>query len=206
MRAKKVKTELRREQIIQAALDLIGIQGIQALSIVGIAERVGIVPSALYRHFKNKEEVLDGVLMLCKKRVLGNIAHVKKKTSDPLEQLQCLLIRQTRMLSENRAIPHVVFSDGVYTGPPDRKAKVAEIMAAFLAGIQDIITEGQQMGTIRGDVIPFAASVMFLGMIMPAAVISNVSEGIVDIPAHAETVWPMFLRCISNEKKDQDHN
>lgn len=47
---------------MQVALDLISVEGVPSLSIVGIAERVGIVPSALYRHFKSKDHVLDGVL------------------------------------------------------------------------------------------------------------------------------------------------
>jgi len=62
MRAQKTETGARQGQIIEAALELIDAEGVSALSIVGIAERVGIVPSALYRHFKSKEDVLDAVL------------------------------------------------------------------------------------------------------------------------------------------------
>jgi len=59
MRAQKTETEVRQEQIIEAALELIGAEGVGALNIAGIAEQVGIVPSALYRHFKSKDVVLD---------------------------------------------------------------------------------------------------------------------------------------------------
>lgn len=197
MRAQKTETEARQEQIIEAALELISSEGIYALSIAGIAERVGIVPSALYRHFRSKDDVLDGVLELLKRRLLNNVTHVRKQTPDALERLKFLLMRHARMLSENRAIPHVVFSDGVYTGHPERKAEVAKIITSYLDGIQKIIKEGKQKGTIREDVDPSTASVMFLGLILPAAVLWNVSEGGFDMIAHVENAWPAFVRCIA---------
>lgn len=196
MRAQKTETELRREQIVQAALELISSEGIQALSIAGIGERVGIVPSALYRHYKSKDDVLDGVLDLLKRGLIGNVAQVRKQTPDSLQRLRLLLMKQVHMLNENRAIPHIVFSDGIYTGHPERKAKVAEIIKSYLGRIQKIIEEGQQDGSISEDVVPDTVSVMFLGVILSAAVLWNVTEGRFDMIAHVEKAWPAFAECI----------
>jgi AcrR family transcriptional regulator len=207
MRAQKTETEVRQEQIIEAALELIGSEGVYALSIAGIAERVGIVPSALYRHFKSKDDVLDAVLDLIKRRLLVNVAEVREETPEALHRLRSLLMRHARMLSENRAIPHVVFSDGVYTGHLERKAKVAEIITSYLSEIQKILEEGKKEGTIREDVVPRTAAVMFLGMVLPAAVLWNVSGGKFDMLAHAENAWPAFARCITtNDLVMQGHN
>jgi AcrR family transcriptional regulator len=200
MRAQKIETELRQEQIVEAALELISTEGVYALSIVGIAERVGIVPSALYRHFRSKDDVVDAVLDLLKKRLLSNVTHVRKQTPDALERLQFLLLRHARLLTENRAIPHVVFSDGVYTGHPEGKAKVFEIITSYLDEIQKIIEEGKQHGTIREGVASSTAAVMFLGMILPAAVLWSVSGGDFDMIAHAENAWPAFVRGIAAKK------
>lgn len=203
MRARKIETELRQEQIVAAALDMISAEGVHALSIVGIAERVGIVPSALYRHFKGKDDVLDGVLALLERRLLRNVTQVRKQTPDALSRLRLLLMKQAQMLSENRGIPHIVFSDGIYTGHPERKAKVAEIMQSHLSRIQKIIEEGQQKGAIREDVAPTTAAVMFLGMILPAAVLGNLTEGGFDLIAHVEKAWPVFVRCIATNNRSQ---
>jgi AcrR family transcriptional regulator len=200
MRARKIGTELRQEQIIETALELIGTEGFSALSVARIAGRVGIAPSALYRHFKSKDNVLDAVLELIKRQLLVTVAQVSKETPEALQRLKSLLMRQARMLNENRAIPYVVFSDGVYTGHPERKAKVAEIITSYLGGIQNIIEEGMQNGAIREDVLPTTASIMFLGMILPAAVLSNVSQGRFDMITHAKNVWPAFAKCIAAKK------
>lgn len=180
---------------------MIGTSGVHSLNIVGIAERVGIVPSALYRHFDSKDDVLDGVLDLLKNRLLGNLRAVRKEGPDALCRLKSLLEKHARLLSENRAIPYVVFSDGIYTGHPDRKGKVGEIMTHYLEGIERIIEEGIQEGTIRGDVVPFSAAMMFLGMILPAAVFWNLTDGRIDIVEHTESVWPVFARTIAADQE-----
>ncbi len=190
MRASKTETEARQEQIVEAALELIGSEGVYALSIAGIAERVGIVPSALYRHFKSKDDVLDAVLEMLRTRLMHNIAAVRKETPGTLARLEALLLRHAGMLNEHRAIPHVVFSDGIYTGHPGRKAKVAAIITNYLHHIQEIIEEGKQEGSIRADVAPATASILFLGVILPAAILWNVSGGAFDVISHVEIAWP----------------
>lgn len=195
MRAKKRETEQRQEQIIEAALEIVGMEGVQALSIAGIADKIGIVPSAIYRHFKSKDEVLDGVLEILKSRLLDNVSQVRKKKTKSLQRLRDLLLLHARMIIENRALPHVVFSDSVYTGHPERKAKVADIILSYLAEIQQIIEDGRRDGSIRKDVAPTTASMMFLGMILPAAVLWNVTEGGFDMTSHTENAWSSFIRC-----------
>lgn len=197
MPAPKTQTLQRQEQIIQAALDQINDSGVTGLSIAGIAQRVGIVPSAIYRHFNSKDAVIDAVLDLIQQRLLANVAHVREQTPVPLQQLKQLFTRHTAMLNETRAIPHVVFSDAVYTGRPDRRTRVARIIFTYLKEVEAIIASGRQDGTIRKDVVPATAAVMFLGMIMPAAVLWNVTGGNFDMAAHEKNVWPAYERSIA---------
>ena len=197
MRAKKTHTELRKEQIVRATLDLIAAEGVQALSIAGIAQRVGIVPSAVYRHYKGKDELLEAVLDMLRARLQRNVASVRQRHEGALERLRALLMRHARMLAEHGAIPHVIFSDGMYSGHPERKSKVRDIMTGYLREVENIVREGQEDGTIRADIAPKATSVMFLGMILPAAVLWTVSEGEFDAVAHVKNAWPVFEKAIA---------
>jgi AcrR family transcriptional regulator len=60
------RRSLTREHVVTEALTLIGADGVAALSMRALATRLGVVPGALYRHVRNKEQlydlVLDGVL------------------------------------------------------------------------------------------------------------------------------------------------
>jgi AcrR family transcriptional regulator len=57
---------LTRERVIAEALMVISADGVDALTMRGLAGRLGVVPGALYRHVRSKEQlcdlVVDGVL------------------------------------------------------------------------------------------------------------------------------------------------
>jgi AcrR family transcriptional regulator len=53
---------LTREQVVAEALTVIGTGGMDALSMRTLAARLGVVPGALYRHVRNKEQLHDLVL------------------------------------------------------------------------------------------------------------------------------------------------
>lgn len=201
MSAQKVDTEIRQEQIVQAALDLIGSHGVQALSIASVAERVGLVPSGIYRHFKCKDDLLNATLDLIGKRLLSNVTLVSKETPDALERLRLLLMREIRLLLENQAIPHVVFSESIFTGSVDRKARVRAIITGYFQEVEKIVLEGQREGRLRGDVDPLTVALMFKGMVLPAIVLWKVTGGSVDIVRHAEAAWELFRAAVSGHRE-----
>jgi AcrR family transcriptional regulator len=53
---------LTRERVVAEALAIIGSDGVDALSMRALAARLGVVPSALYRHVRSKEQLQDLVL------------------------------------------------------------------------------------------------------------------------------------------------
>jgi AcrR family transcriptional regulator len=56
------RAPLTRDRVLRAAVDLADGTGIDALSMRKLAQTLGVVPMALYKHVANKEELLDGML------------------------------------------------------------------------------------------------------------------------------------------------
>jgi AcrR family transcriptional regulator len=60
------RPQLTRERVVAEALAVIAQDGAQALTMRGLAARLGVVPGALYHHVRNKQQLqdllLDGVL------------------------------------------------------------------------------------------------------------------------------------------------
>ena len=196
MRARKVKTEIRQDQIARAALSIVVSQGLEKLNVAAVAEKVGIVPSGIYRHFKGKEAVLDAVLDFISSRMHTNLTAVRNDIKDPLERLHALLQRHIQMIQQNRAIPQIIFSDEIFGGQPQKKEKLYGIIKGLLAGVGDVIQEGQERGHIRADMKPPTLALMFLGLIQPAAIIWHLSCGAFDIREHAEKAWKVYRDAI----------
>jgi AcrR family transcriptional regulator len=53
---------LNRDRVLSAAVVLADEVGIEALSMRRLAQELGVVPMALYKHVANKEELLDGMV------------------------------------------------------------------------------------------------------------------------------------------------
>jgi AcrR family transcriptional regulator len=196
MGTEKVKTKIRKDQIAQAILRLVADQGLKGLNVAAVARQVDLVPSALYRHFKGKEEMVAAALEIIRRRLLGNIDAVCRETGDALERLRLLLGRHLEMIGESQAIPRLIFSEDVYAGHPQRKKKVYHLLRTFLSRVADIVRQGQETGQLRQNINPKIVAVMFLGLFQPAAVLWYLSEGRYDVRKHADTVWPLFREAV----------
>ena len=56
------RERLSRERIVQAALEIVDEQGLDALSLRGVAARLSVTPMPLYRHVANGDELVDLVV------------------------------------------------------------------------------------------------------------------------------------------------
>jgi AcrR family transcriptional regulator len=188
----KLDTQIRQEQIAQAAMNLINTSGMKGLSIAGVAKRVGLVPSAIYRHFNSKDQVIDAVLNLVFARLMNNVSEVCSLALDPFERLKLILTRHIRLILENHAIPRIIFSEEVYSGNTDRKVKLNRGINEYLNKIDWIIQQGQRKNRIRKDLDAATIAVMFLGIIQPAAILWHISDEAFDVSKHAEKAWRIF--------------
>lgn len=197
MATEKLATEVRQEQIARAAIELVAENGLGQLSVSAVARKIGLVPSALYRHFRCKEDVLDAAVRMILEKLQGNVQAVREETGDALEQLEGLLARHVRLIRENRGIPQIIFSQDFYADRPERRRELYDGIRGYLAEVAGILRRGQQDGRVRPDLQPDAAAVMFLGLIQPSAILWHMSDGEFDVTRQARRGWTLFREAIA---------
>ena len=192
MRAKKTRTDLRQEQIAQAALVIIGEVGLPGLSIAKIAQKVGITASNIYRHYTNKEEVIEAVLDLVHNWLMDNIKSAQSESPDALERLEKVLLRHANMLKENPAVLLLMVSAGQH----GKKTKVLTILQEYQFALKAIITRGQKAGKLDSELDAQSLVLIFMGILLPAALMLNLTQGAFDIGQHVSLSWPMYKKMI----------
>ena len=60
--AEQARDPLSRERILRTAVALADLGGVEAASMRKIAQELGVVPMALYKHVAGKDELLDGMI------------------------------------------------------------------------------------------------------------------------------------------------
>jgi AcrR family transcriptional regulator len=193
---KRFKTGIRHDQIAESALDIVRSEGIRRLNVAAVAEKVGLVPSAVYRHFKNKSEIVSAVLELIQKRLNQHYQEVIQQNLEPIEKLNFLLSRHVELIGGNNAIPRIIFSEEVVGGMPEKQQQLYGIIGDVIGNVAVIVREGQNKGAIRKDLPAESIAVSFLGMIQPAAIIWNLSDGEFDLVQHSKNAWKLFLDAI----------
>ncbi len=196
MSTPKLATGVRREQIAQAALDLVAAHGVRGLSIAAVARRVGLVPSGIYRHFRNKEEMLSALLSLVEKRLVEIVERAVAASDDPLEQLHAIVMRHIQFIREGRAIPRILFSGDAHDEEPARRRRILDLITKYVSRIMGVIARGQAGGRIRREVDPETAAMLLLGIVVPAGIRWHMTDGQFDVTRHARRAWPMFLAAV----------
>jgi len=199
MSDEKLDTQIRQEQIVEAALGLVANYGVRRLSVAAVARRVGLVPSGIYRHFRSKDQIISAVLDLIEKRLLANVQAAREETPDPLERLRSVLIKHIRFIREGRAIPQIIFSEDVHSGHPERKTRVQRILSAYLAGLREFVEDGQRQGLIRPELDSETVALGIIGIVVPAGILWHLTDGGFDVTRHAGRAWPMFRAAIATE-------
>jgi AcrR family transcriptional regulator len=58
----RTRSPLTRDRVLQTAVELADRNGIDSISMRKLADALGVVPMALYRHVANKDELLGGMI------------------------------------------------------------------------------------------------------------------------------------------------
>lgn len=196
MGTKKVDTSIRKDQIARVVLEQIALHGLQGLSMAVVAHRLGLVPSALYRHYKGKEQMIESVFDLIHQMLFQNVDAACASSPDALECLRALLLLNIRMVREFSSIPRIIFGEGVFSSNATWKIRLNDIIRAYLARIRQLIEQGQQDARIRKDLDSQTIAIMFWGILPPAVILWHASDGRFDVTRHVERVWQVFSESI----------
>jgi AcrR family transcriptional regulator len=121
------RSRLSRDRVLRTAVAVADEIGIDALSMRKLAEALGVVPMALYKHVANREELLDGMVDL----VVGEI-------DPPISGTDWKSGVRQRILSARRALQRHPWAPGVLesrTSPsPVMLAYIDSMIGMFRAG------------------------------------------------------------------------
>lgn len=203
MADEKLDTQTRRKQIAQAALELVAGQGLARLSVAAVARRVGLVPSGVYRHFKNKDQIIDAVLELLESRLLAIVRAACEKSESPLERLRAVLMNHVRFIRQGRAIPRMIFSDDLLSRAPQRRRQILRILVGYLGQVRRIVEAGQRQGQICRRLDPETVAMMLFGVVVPAGIRWHLTDGGFDVTRHAVRSWRVLRAAIATAARDE---
>ncbi len=133
--------ETRKEEVYTIISEIIAEQGMASVSTKSVAQKLGVSQPALYKYFKNRDEMLIGFLEYLTHLLTGILTHINQfETSE--EKLQAFYNEQLALIEKTKILPKVLFFEEFHLKHTEKREKLHEMVEIYEEGIKRIITEG----------------------------------------------------------------
>jgi AcrR family transcriptional regulator len=139
----------RQLEIIEAAGEILTESGLAGLTTKNLAAKMGFGESALYRHFKGKEEIIVTMLQYLSADMDKRLTDCVAKLDDPVEKLKAVFNNQFDFFAKNPHFLVAVFSEGLLEESKKINAAIMQLMATKRKHLLPIIKQGQLEGIIE---------------------------------------------------------
>jgi AcrR family transcriptional regulator len=164
--AGRLPTALRREQLADAALSILGSRGAHALTVKEIAAVVGISDGAVFRHFKDKQALFDAAV----ERFESFLTELPSEALAPIERLGRFVVERVAAVQARPIILALAFNDRLeQVVGPKGAVRVRKQMQESVAFIVRCIVQAQGSGELDAQLAPDVMGWMITGAMRGAA-------------------------------------
>ena len=142
----------RQIEIIEASGKLLMEKGILGLTTKNISQEMNFTESALYRHFKNKEEIISFLILYLAENINARFDAILNSKLNPEEKFLEVFKSQLRFFKTNPHFIVIVLSDGLMDNSEDVKNSIKTIMQTNAIAFKSIIEEGQRLKIFKENI------------------------------------------------------
>lgn len=158
----KRKNNEKYYRIIEAATKVFAKKGFYQSKISEIAKEAKIADGTIYIYFENKDDILISLFEEQMKGVIDNMEVQISGIDDPARKLERFASTHLDLIEKNQDMAEIIQVELRQSGKFMKEYK-NEKFIQYLDIIEDIISEGQERGIFRKDVIPKVAKRAFFG-------------------------------------------
>ena len=109
----RLKTEIRQEQLISKAIEIIHTSGFENFSVRELSSSAGITDGAIYRHFKSKDEILQGIYIRINKLSQSLFNEISKLES-PKDKLRRFIFFNIELFEKYPELTTFIISEDIH--------------------------------------------------------------------------------------------
>ena len=195
---KRENAETRRKEIIDAARKLIIRYGIEKLTLKRVAIEVGISEAAIYRHFKNKRDVLFLLVDHIEENLMGDVERGRANIDNHnnLEIIENIFKSHMSGTEQRKGISYLVIAEIISLGDKKLNERVTNILNKYMGCIKDVILEGIKCGEIKENLNVETAVTVYFGMIQGLISIWTLSDHDFRLDQKYISMWDFFREAI----------
>lgn len=191
--------QLRKQEIIESAMDLMFNEGIRGITIKNIAIKNEISEGAIYRHFKDKQAILLGLIDLFEKNLMQAIEAPIKIYKNPLDRLKEIMKAHMVVTQEKKSILFSITAESIHFNDDLLRRRILEVIEKYKDKIKEILLQAKEEKLLRSGINLDAVSLTFFGLIQAAIVQYALTNYTVVPITKFQTLWNIFIKGIAKE-------
>ncbi len=195
-RVKKLPAEERRAVTVETVVELAAEQNPSDITTAAIAKRMGLTQGALFRHFPNKDSILQAVMEWVAERLLARVDKAAQVSSSPLVALEGMFMAHVEFVIEHPGVPRLLFGElqrAQETGP---KRMVQTLIHGYGERLRRLLEEGKTLGELDAHLDSEASAILFIGTIQGLVMQSLLVGNLGRIRDDAPRVFAIYRRGI----------
>lgn len=189
--------ETRKEEIINATLQIAAEEGVQKATTQAIANRVGIAQPTIFRHFSTRSALFQAAMDWIANHLFHAIGPVFEGDGPADQRLRQLLETQLDFIARHRGLPRLLFSERLHLEDPDLKRTVTRIMEAYSARVAALIRTGQAEGRFHPDVDPDETALQVTALIQGTVMRWSLNEFGFPLEEQADAILALLTRALA---------
>lgn len=194
--SKHLPAEKRRVITVETVVELAGEQNPNDITTAAIAKRMGLTQGALFRHFPNKDAILQAVMEWVAERLLARIERAADAKSSPLAALESMFMAHVDFITEHPGIPRMLFGELQRAEETAPRRMVQTLLRRYGERLNHLFEQGKSCGELDEKLDNEAAATLFIGTIQGLVMQSLIAGDVSRMRRDAPKVFVIYQRGI----------
>ncbi|HNZ90489.1 MAG TPA: TetR/AcrR family transcriptional regulator [Acidovorax sp.] len=194
---KHLPADERRAVTVEAVVALAATQNPSEITTSAIAQHMHLTQGALFRHFPNKDAILQAVMEWVAAQLLARIDRAAEGVASPLGALRAMFMAHVAFVAEHPGAPRIIFGELQRAGETLPKRMVQTLIASYGMRLKRLIEQGQAQGELHSGLDVQAAATLFIGTIQGLVMQSLITGDMQRMRSDAARVFAIYQRGIA---------
>lgn len=196
---KNLPADERRAVTVEAVIELAAEQNPNDITTAAIAQRMGLTQGALFRHFPNKDAILQAVMAWVAERLLARVDEAMLGAASGVAALEAIFMAHIDFVAQHPGVPRIIFGELQRAGETAPKRMVQTLIRHYGERLHRLIDEGKAQGELDAALDTQAAATLFIGTIQGLVMQSLLAGDVASIRFDAPRVFAIYRRGIRSK-------
>lgn len=197
---KHLPAEERRAVTVESVVELAATQNPSEITTTAIAKHMGVTQGALFKHFPNKDAILQAVMEWVADRLLSRVEKAASSVSSPLAAIEAMSMAHVEFVVEHPGVPRMLFGELQRAELTAPKRMAQTLIRRYSERLRHLLEEGKAAGELLVTLDTEAAATLFIGTLQGLVMQSLLAGDVQRVRRDAPRVFAIYRRGIGSEK------